>query len=96
VFSLSCVLKYDRYIGIVNNDLMSDFRFFPRWGNEKYLIEEVSSEILCEYFPAFLKSMKLYDLSPDRITAPKITIRDHLSSLMKISQTNCHTIIFDS
>jgi len=28
------------------------------------------------------------------VRAPKITIRDHLSSLMKISQTNCHTIIF--
>jgi len=55
----------DRYIGIVNNDLIQDYRFFPRWGNEKYLIEEVSAEILCEYFPAFLKSMKLHDLSPD-------------------------------
>ena len=28
-----------------------------------------------------------------RVTAPKITIRDHLSSFMKISQTNHHTII---
>lgn len=36
----------------------------------------------------FWKTLKVI-----RVTAPKITIRDHLSSFMKISQTNHHTII---
>lgn len=63
-----CVLDKkceEKHIGIVKNDLTQDYRFFPRWGDETYLIEEVGAEILCEYFPSFLKSMNLQDLSPD-------------------------------
>lgn len=49
--------------GVVKNDLIQDYRFFPRWGDENYLIEEIDAGILCEYFPAFLKSMNLVNLS---------------------------------
>ena len=36
--------------GIVKNDLIKDFRFFPRWGNGNYLIEEVASYHITEDF----------------------------------------------
>lgn len=52
-------------IGVVENDLIQGYRFFPRWGDEKYLIEEISAEILREDFPDFLKSMNLQNLSSD-------------------------------
>lgn len=55
----------DRQVGVVNNDLIQDYRFFPRWGDERYLIEEVRPEILCEHCPAFLQSMHLQGLLLD-------------------------------
>lgn len=36
--------------GLIDNDLIDNFRFFPRWGNGNYLIEELSPEILLEGF----------------------------------------------
>lgn len=57
-------MNSDEYIGLVKNDLMQNYRFFPRWGDEKYLIEEVSVEILHD-FPDFLKSMNLQNSSSD-------------------------------
>ncbi len=36
--------------GSVNNDLINDFRFFPRWGNDNYLIEELAPDILINDF----------------------------------------------
>ena len=52
-------------VGVVKNDLIQGYRFFPRWGDEKYLVEEINAGILYEYFPTLLESMKLHDLSPD-------------------------------
>ncbi len=49
--------------GVVKNDLIQDYRFFPRWGDKNYLVEEINAGILCEYFPDFLKSMDLEKLS---------------------------------
>ncbi len=36
--------------GIVKNDLLKDFIFFPRWGNDNYLIAEVASYHVAEDF----------------------------------------------
>jgi hypothetical protein len=36
--------------GIINNDLIENFRFFPRWGNSNYLIEEVDAEYVIDNF----------------------------------------------
>ncbi len=36
--------------GTVNNDLINNFRFFPRWGNDNYLIEELTPDILINDF----------------------------------------------
>lgn len=58
-------MNNDRHIGIVTNDLIQDFRFFPRWGDEKYLIEEINAGIVCEYFPTLLETSQLENLSPD-------------------------------
>ncbi len=49
--------------GVVKNDLIQDYRFFPRWGDKNYLVEEINAGILCEYFPDFLKKMNLEKLS---------------------------------
>ena len=49
--------------GVVKNDLIQDYRFFPRWGDKNYLVEEINAGILCEYFPDFFKSMDLAKLS---------------------------------
>lgn len=52
-------------VKVAKNDWIQGFRFFPRWGDEKYLVEEINAGILYEYFPTLLESMKLHDLSPD-------------------------------
>ena len=36
--------------GVVNNDIIKDFFFFPRWGNEDYLFQEVASYHVKEDF----------------------------------------------
>lgn len=36
--------------GIVENDLLKDFRFFPRWHNDNFLIEEVAAYHIVTYF----------------------------------------------
>lgn len=36
--------------GLINNDLIDNFRFFPKWGNFDYLIEELSIEGLKSNF----------------------------------------------
>lgn len=41
--------KITKY-GLIENDLIKNFRFFPRWGNDNFLIEELGSEILLAYF----------------------------------------------
>jgi hypothetical protein len=41
--------------GVVANDLISNFRFFPRWGNDNYLIEELPADILINEFSQSLE-----------------------------------------
>jgi hypothetical protein len=41
--------------GIVNNDLIENFRFFPRWGNDHYLIEALDPEHLLNEFSGSLQ-----------------------------------------
>ena len=53
-------------------------------GMKPILNEGLAKRAAC----CFWKTLKVI-----RVTAPKITIRDYLSSFMKISQTNHHTII---
>lgn len=36
--------------GLVENDMILNFRFFPRWGNDNYLIEELSADLLVNDF----------------------------------------------
>jgi hypothetical protein len=36
--------------GLVNNDLINNFRFYPKWGNDNYLIEELTPDILMNDF----------------------------------------------
>ena len=45
--------------------IIQGYRFFPHWGNEKYLLKEINEGMLCEYFPVLLESKELQDLSPD-------------------------------
>ena len=45
--------------------IIQGYRFFPHWGNEKYLLKEINAGMLCEYFPVLLESKELQDLSPD-------------------------------
>ena len=40
--------------GIINNDLIKEFRFFPRWGNDNYLIEEVEAEYVINDFKSLI------------------------------------------
>lgn len=56
-------LNNKKEIGFVSNDLIPDFRFFPRWGDGRYLIEEINAGILYEYFPSLLKHSRLRNLS---------------------------------
>ncbi|WP_080905453.1 6-bladed beta-propeller [Parabacteroides sp. Marseille-P3160] len=49
----------------INNDLIKDFRFFPRWGNDNYLIEEVSSELVLNGFKSSFQKEIIEDLKPD-------------------------------
>lgn len=61
---LFCIHDIEKNIsnsGFIENDLIKEFRFFPRWGNDDFLIEEVGSEILKEHFnssPQFEKFIK--------------------------------------
>lgn len=48
-----CIYDKDKNVnisGLIDNDLIDNFRFFPRWGNGNYLIEELNPEILLEGF----------------------------------------------
>ena len=45
--------------------IIQGYRFFPHWGNEKYLLKEINAGMLCEYFPVLLESKELQDQSPD-------------------------------
>lgn len=57
-FCIHDIEKKTTKSGEIDNDLITDFRFFPRWGNDNYLIEELGSEILVEHFnssPQFVK-----------------------------------------
>ena len=52
--------------GIMNNDLVENFRFFPRWGNDNYLIEEVAAEHVINHFPTLVDlNEQLKDLKED-------------------------------
>lgn len=51
--------------GIVDNDLITDFRFFPRWGNDNYLIEELGSQILMEHFGSLPQFSEFTNVSED-------------------------------
>lgn len=51
--------------GVVKNDLIQDYRFFPRWGDKNYLVEEINAVLLCEYFPELLNNKNLRKLSPN-------------------------------
>lgn len=49
--------------GEIDNDLITDFRFFPRWGNDNYLIEELGSEMLIEHFKSSPQFEKFTDVN---------------------------------
>jgi hypothetical protein len=51
--------------GLINNDLIKDFRFFPRWGNDGFLIEELGSEILLEHFNSSPQFEKCINVTED-------------------------------
>lgn len=51
--------------GLITNDLIKNFRFFPRWGNDDFLIEELGSEILMEYFKTLPQFEKFSNVSED-------------------------------
>lgn len=51
--------------GVVQNDLIHDFRFFPRWGNDNYLIEEIGSQILMEHFGSSPQFSEFTNVSED-------------------------------
>lgn len=51
--------------GVVQNDLIHDFRFFPRWGNDNYLIEELGSELLIEHFGSSPQFSEFTNISED-------------------------------
>ena len=40
--------------------IIQGYRFFPHWGNEKYLLKEINAGMLCEYFPVLLESKELH------------------------------------
>lgn len=41
--------------GKIENDLIPGFRFFPRWGNAGYLVDELTPDLIYEVFPDLLK-----------------------------------------
>lgn len=48
-----CIHDREREVGVTGkivNDLIDNFRFFPRWGNNNFLIEEISPEVLLNHF----------------------------------------------
>jgi len=54
--------------GVVNNDLIENFRFFPQWGNDNYLIEMLYPEHLLNHFaesPQFADFIDLSELRED-------------------------------
>lgn len=48
--------------GEIKNDMISNFRFFPRWSNNGYLIEEVDAGLIYEHFQFMLKFPELLEL----------------------------------
>ena len=52
--------------GVVNNDLIKNFIFSPRWGNDNFLIETVESHHVIEEFPFLVKYYEqLKDIKSD-------------------------------
>lgn len=51
--------------GVVDNDLITDFRFSPRWGNDNYLIEELGSGMLLEHFATSPQFSEFTNVSED-------------------------------
>lgn len=49
--------------GVVNNDLIENFRFFPQWGNDHYLIEVLCPEHLLNDFAESPQFADFIDLS---------------------------------
>ena len=45
--------------GIIQNDLVPHYRFFPRWGNEDYLLEEISPSLLRESFSELVNKIPI-------------------------------------
>ena len=45
--------------GIILNDLVPHYRFFPRWGNEDYLLEEISPSLLRESFSELVNQVPI-------------------------------------
>ena len=51
--------------GKIKNDLIENFRFFPRWGNGNLLIEEINPDLLYQYFPSLLNRKELLELKEE-------------------------------
>ena len=66
-----CYAVYDREDdkmiaqGKIKNDLIENFRFFPRWGNGNLLIEEINPDLLYQYFPSLLNRKELLELKEE-------------------------------
>jgi len=49
--------------GNVQNDVIPDFRFFPRWHSDGYLIDAVDADIVYEYFDFLLEKEEVAGLT---------------------------------
>lgn len=49
--------------GNVQNDVIPDFRFSPRWHSDGYLIDAVDADIVYEYFDSLLEKEEVAGLT---------------------------------